>query len=366
MSPDSRSSSRSPVYRKRKSSSPSIEKRNKKPYYGSASKSKLRDTRSRSKSMDRKRQSEKSLKYDKNKGSPPKSKSRDSERDRDRNRHQVSFRDIDSSHNSSGSGKHRDKSEKSRSNRGDKWIQNSRNSSAKDNQDVNGQFDRWPHDKFSENDLPRSSGQEYYNYRDRHRRLQEDDFMDQRRQERERIGLIGVTQVWGKSPPRCEDSDEIDSTMGELLRKRDGETDMIEPKKKKKKLKSNKKKKKSSHKKKKDKKAKKKKKKKVSSSSSSSSSEAEETELWVEKSKADNSGSEDEDGMVGPVQKQHVTLHRRMEAVRIRKENQIYSADEKRALAMFSKEERQKRENRILSQFKEMVSSKLASEKDGV
>ncbi|GLG96555.1 NKAP family protein CG6066 [Gryllus bimaculatus] len=56
--------------------------------------------------------------------------------------------------------------------------------------------------------------------------------------------------------------------------------------------------------------------------------------------------------------------HRRMEAVRIRKENQIYSADEKRALAMFSKEERQKRENRILSQFKEMVNNKLASEKD--
>lgn len=51
--------------------------------------------------------------------------------------------------------------------------------------------------------------------------------------------------------------------------------------------------------------------------------------------------------------------HRRMEAVRIRKENQIYSADEKRALAMFSKEERQKRENKILSQFKEMVNSKL-------
>nr|CAD7420829.1 unnamed protein product [Timema poppensis]CAD7424874.1 unnamed protein product [Timema monikensis] len=56
--------------------------------------------------------------------------------------------------------------------------------------------------------------------------------------------------------------------------------------------------------------------------------------------------------------------HRRMEAVRIRKENQIYSADEKRALAMFSKEERQKRENRILSQFKEMVKNKLATEKD--
>lgn len=55
--------------------------------------------------------------------------------------------------------------------------------------------------------------------------------------------------------------------------------------------------------------------------------------------------------------------HRRMEAVRIRKENQIYSADEKRALAMFSKEERQKRENKILSQFKDMVNSKLKGEK---
>ncbi|XP_062560252.1 NKAP family protein CG6066-like [Armigeres subalbatus] len=50
--------------------------------------------------------------------------------------------------------------------------------------------------------------------------------------------------------------------------------------------------------------------------------------------------------------------HRHMEAVRIRKENQIYSADEKRALVMFSKEERQKRKNKILSQFKEMISSK--------
>lgn len=51
--------------------------------------------------------------------------------------------------------------------------------------------------------------------------------------------------------------------------------------------------------------------------------------------------------------------HRRMEAVRIRKENQLYSADEKRALAMFSKEERQKRENKILTQFKDMIHSKL-------
>ena len=39
-----------------------------------------------------------------------------------------------------------------------------------------------------------------------------------------------------------------------------------------------------------------------------------------------------------------------MEAVRLRKENQIYSADEKRALAMFNYEERSKREKKILSQ----------------
>uniref|UniRef100_A0A182QLP5 NF-kappa-B-activating protein C-terminal domain-containing protein n=1 Tax=Anopheles farauti TaxID=69004 RepID=A0A182QLP5_9DIPT len=56
--------------------------------------------------------------------------------------------------------------------------------------------------------------------------------------------------------------------------------------------------------------------------------------------------------------------HRRMEAVRIRKENQIYSADEKRALAMFSKEERQKRENKILTQFKEMITAKLSENKN--
>lgn len=47
--------------------------------------------------------------------------------------------------------------------------------------------------------------------------------------------------------------------------------------------------------------------------------------------------------------------HRRMEAVRIRKENQIYSADEKRALAAFSKEERAKRENAILAQFRDVL-----------
>ena len=48
-----------------------------------------------------------------------------------------------------------------------------------------------------------------------------------------------------------------------------------------------------------------------------------------------------------------------MEAVRMRKENQIYSADEKRALAQFNHAERAKRENKILTQFKEIVHKKL-------
>ena len=55
--------------------------------------------------------------------------------------------------------------------------------------------------------------------------------------------------------------------------------------------------------------------------------------------------------------------HRRMEAVRLRKENQIYSADEKRALAKFNHEERTKRENKILAQFRQLVTKKT-KEKD--
>ena len=51
--------------------------------------------------------------------------------------------------------------------------------------------------------------------------------------------------------------------------------------------------------------------------------------------------------------------HRRMEAVRIRKENQIYNADDRRALAMFNREERSKRENQILSDFRSMVHQKI-------
>ncbi|XP_071872926.1 NF-kappa-B-activating protein [Bombus fervidus] len=238
--------------------------------------------------------------------------------------------------------------------------------------------------------------------------------MDARRRDREQIGLCGVDRIWGKSPTRIEDSDE-DEEINKYK-------DSIIPKDRKRKREMKKKKSKKSKKEKKAKKDKKKKRKRKRSDSSSDS-EPEEYE-WVEKNgindkakvKKGSSSDESGDEVVGPVQKPHVTLsakdfgkallpgegaamaayvaegkriprrgeigltseeiaayesvgyvmsgsrHRRMEAVRIRKENQIYSADEKRALAMFSKEERQKRENLILGQFREMVNQKLAQE----
>ena len=57
-----------------------------------------------------------------------------------------------------------------------------------------------------------------------------------------------------------------------------------------------------------------------------------------------------------------VVSHRRMEAVRLRKENQIYSADEKRALAQLNHEARAKREAVILDQFRGLVQKKLAAQ----
>lgn len=47
--------------------------------------------------------------------------------------------------------------------------------------------------------------------------------------------------------------------------------------------------------------------------------------------------------------------HQRMNAVRIRKENQIISAEEKRALLNFAQEERAKRENKIIADLREML-----------
>lgn len=57
--------------------------------------------------------------------------------------------------------------------------------------------------------------------------------------------------------------------------------------------------------------------------------------------------------------------HHRMEAVRLRKENQIYSADEKRALESFNHTERAKREAKLQAQFKALVKKKLEDKQNG-
>lgn len=80
---------------------------------------------------------------------------------------------------------------------------------------------RWKHDKWKEsNDIfikpidrcnrkedsrrDRRSQSRSDFHRDRHHN-EVDDFMDHRRQERERITLVGVQQVWGKSPIHAEE-----------------------------------------------------------------------------------------------------------------------------------------------------------------
>ncbi|KAJ2951859.1 hypothetical protein O0L34_g4100 [Tuta absoluta] len=249
---------------------------------------------------------------------------------------------------------------------------------------------------------------------------QEDEFMEARRAERERIGATGVSSVWSKSPLRPDSSDDepskTDSTTTTKIKKekkRKKSKDKEDTKKKLKKLK------------KKLKKIKKKRKKAKKDSSSDDSSSSEE-EVWVEKGteheleakpkRISESSDAQYEEVVGPVPRSGPTLdakdfgrallpgegaamaafvaegkriprrgeigltsdeiasyesvgyvmsgsrHRRMEAVRIRKENQIYSADEKRALAAFSKEERQKRENAILSQFRHVLAARARKE----
>jgi len=249
------------------------------------------------------------------------------------------------------------------------------------------------------------------------------DVMDRRREERRKIGEKGVRSIWGSSPERTYDSDENDTgdeTHFIPKKKHDGKKKSKQKKsKEEKKRKKEKKKKKDSKKRRKEKSHRKKSKKHIKSSSScsdssSSSSESDDVkdfEVWVEKKRQD-----EEEVPIGPLPKTHVQLsakdygkallpgegaamaayvaegkriprrgeigltseqiqsfeavgyvmsgsrHRRMEAVRLRKENQIYSADEKRALAMFNREERQKRETKILSQFKEMIKAATTKE----
>lgn len=306
-------------------------------------------------------------------------------------------------------GYHRERRSRSadRSRRSSHSIDRNRSRSRSRYTDRLDRSDRRSRDSISRHKEP--SGADSHDRKSHHGRRsyshknEEEEFMETRRQERELIGIQECPHIWGKSPER---PDEIRSSS-------ENEHEIEKEKRDKKKKKKEKKSKKSKSKK--HKKEKKKKRKPESSDHTSSSDEE-----WVEKGSESRmkNHSDNEEEIVGPQQKAHTTLthremgkallpgegaamaayvaegkriprrgeigltsdqiasfesvgyvmsgsrHRRMEAVRIRKENQIYSADEKRALAMFSKEERHKRENLILGQFKYMVKSKLAEKKD--
>ena len=51
--------------------------------------------------------------------------------------------------------------------------------------------------------------------------------------------------------------------------------------------------------------------------------------------------------------------HKRMNAIRLRKENQVYSAEEKRALAMITFEEKQQKENKVVGEFRKMLTQRI-------
>lgn len=55
--------------------------------------------------------------------------------------------------------------------------------------------------------------------------------------------------------------------------------------------------------------------------------------------------------------------HRQMEAVRLRKENQVYSAEELAALRQYNREEKKIREEKMLNQFRMLAESKLGTQK---
>ena len=54
--------------------------------------------------------------------------------------------------------------------------------------------------------------------------------------------------------------------------------------------------------------------------------------------------------------------HRRMNAVRVRKENQVISAEEKRGILKLQKDEKDRKEGLIVGSFKELVEQRLAEE----
>lgn len=54
--------------------------------------------------------------------------------------------------------------------------------------------------------------------------------------------------------------------------------------------------------------------------------------------------------------------HQRMNAIRIRKENQVYSAEDKRALAMFNYEEKAKREQKVMADLQRLVDRHISQD----
>ncbi|XP_064639040.1 NF-kappa-B-activating protein-like [Lineus longissimus] len=247
------------------------------------------------------------------------------------------------------------------------------------------------------------------------------DMFERRRIEREKISEAGIPDIWAASPARESEPDTGDEDEKKANSSDSGSDSSAEEKRRKKhkKHKKHKHKNKKSKKSKKSKKEKKKKRKhkKVSESESSEEEEEGAEQLWVEKSTKKEAEDLD-DSFVGPrleveestevakidygrallpgegaamaayiadgkriprrgeigltceeidnyEQQGYVmsgSRHRRMEAVRLRKENQIYSADEKRALAKFNHEERAKRESRILAQFRGLVHKKTGKD----
>ncbi|KAB1253077.1 NKAP-like protein [Camelus dromedarius] len=236
----------------------------------------------------------------------------------------------------------------------------------------------------------------------------EESLRQKRLSERERIGELGAPEVWGLSPKNPEpDSDEHTPVEDEEPKKSTTSASTSEDDKKKKK--------KSSHSKERSKKRRKKKSSKrkhrkysddsdSDSDSETDSSEPEEPSDLIGPEAPKTLASQDDKplnyghallpgegaamaeyvkagkriprrGEIGLTSEEIASFecsgyvmsgsrHRRMEAVRLRKENQIYSADEKRALASFNQEERRKRENKILASFREMVYRKTKGKED--
>ena len=53
--------------------------------------------------------------------------------------------------------------------------------------------------------------------------------------------------------------------------------------------------------------------------------------------------------------------HKRMNAIRIRKENQVYSVEEKRALSLINFEEQEKKEKKLMADFRKALAERAES-----